>query len=363
MPAAPPPPPPEPADSIAIDHWDGLVNTVNPERLQKTELARAQNIDLDDRGMPHRRRGTSLVASGNWHSLWATAKGTVLGVYNGNLGRINPDFSFMSFGNGAVGANYLAYVQVGTTVYFSSRTSSGQIALETIPATVTPWGEIGGDTFWYSPVVDPTATLAPTFGRLLGAPPMATALAYFNGRIYLAAAKTVWATELYLYNYVDKTKNFWAFEADVTALAAVQDGLYVGTTGGVWFISGPQFNEMKRVLVSSASVVPGGALLVPEHLISPAVEEGSSTPVEDRNAVVMTTTDGILVCLAGGSAYDLVREKFIFPQTAWATSVFRQQDGINQVLTSRDAGGTPSENTAFGDYLSATLIRNGVEVP
>lgn len=348
---------PPPEDNISFSRFTGVRNTVSAERLAPEELQRARNVDIDDAGQIHRRRGQSLVSSGNFHSLFNSDNGTAYGVKGSSLGLINPDYSFISLQTG-IGPDHLSYAQVGPVIYFSSASNSGQISQ---PANVvTPWGEAVAD-FWFSPVVNPTPTLQPTKGRLFGSPPMATIIEYFNGRIYLANGRTVWATELYLYNFIDKTKNYWYFEDDVTLVKSVTDGLYVGTTTQLYFISGPTFNEMKRLNIWDAGVLPGTEVEVPSELVDPQGRQDLAQVLPGDTAVAFMTTHGLIAGLSGGKIYNLTETRVQFPVAQTGSAVFRQQDGVNSYLGVIDSGGTPAGNMRIGDYVSAALIRGNGE--
>lgn len=350
------PPPPSSADAgpdnISFQKFAGLKNVVTAERLGPDELELAVNVDLDDVGQIHRRRGKIKVASGNFGSLFTTADGLVVATKDGSLGIVLPNFSFDPIDSGYP-SDPLAYVQVGPTLYFSSRTRAGKINLETL--AVSPWG-VSPDIF-LSPVINPTATLPAIRGRLLGAPPLAQYLAYFNGRIYLGVGRTVWATELYLYDYVDKTKNFWNFEADITMIGSVTDGLYVGTTEGVWFISG-RFAEAKRVRVMDTGAVPGSMCYVPSELANPPqIPLNQDTNVQV--SILFLTAEGYCGGKDSGVCYNYTENKFVFPGAASAVGAFRRQYGVNQYLAIVNSGGTPATNARIGDHLDAELLRGG----
>lgn len=341
--------PAAPTDSVLLQQFAGLKNTVNAERLSPAQLERALNIDIDNAGQPRRRRGYTQVASGNFHSIWLASNG-VYGVKNGAFGKINPDYSFVSIQSG-IGPAPLAYVQVGDNLYFSSMTNSGVVNVTT--DTYSPWGAPAADRTWLSPVVNPTATLSPIRGKLLGPPPMATGLAYLNGRIYLASENVIWATELYLYNYVDKTKNFLTFESNVTAIGNGTDGIYVGTERDVWYLTGP-LNQMKRTLIMNSGVLPGSMVSVPAELVSPSGEQGKG---QSKNANLFMTTSGLCVGLDDGVCYNLTQDNVLFPVATSVAPMFRRQDGINQYVGVTDSGGTPGSNTRIGDYVDAEIRR------
>jgi hypothetical protein len=351
-----PPRPPQPTDdqpdSIMLQKFVGLKNVVDAERLGPDELERAVNIDLDDVGQIHRRRGQTLKTSGNFGSLFTTEDGVVFATKDGSLGIILSNFSFNAIDSGYP-TDPLAYVQVGPSLYFSSRTRAGVIDLKAL--TVSPWGST--PDIFFSPVVNPTATLPAIRGRLYGPPPLATILGYFNGRIYMGTGCTVWATELFLYNFVDKTKNFWNFEADVTMIGVVTDGIYVGTKEGVWFISGP-FAEAKRVRVMDTPCIAGSMTYVPGELANPP-QAGLDQDTKVQVSILFLTEEGYCGGMDSGIAYNYTENKFVFPNVASAVGAFRRQQGVNQYLVMANSGGTPAANARIGDYVDAELIRGG----
>ena len=346
MSGAVPAPPPE---SFVIQEFAGLKNTVTAERLGPKEQAVARNIDLDDVGQMHRRRGYTRVATGRFHSLFqSTAR--IYGVSNDALGIIRPNYTFVPLRT-SIGSARLAYVEVAGDVYFSSALSSGVIRAD---QTVDNWGAVTSAGTWLSPVVNPTTTLSPVGGRLLGRPPLATALAYLNGRIYLADGATVWATELFLYDYVDKTKTFLQFESDVTLVGSVSDGLYVGTTTGVWFLSGP-FNEMKRVNIMSSAALPGSLVYLPAELVDTQMLKLPQT--NSKNAVLFLTTAGLCVGFDSGVTFNISQNNVVFPDATSAAAMWRRQDGVNQYIGVTDSGGSPTSSARMGDYMDAEIRR------
>lgn len=358
----PKPPDAEKPETIIFSSFAGLINTVGTERLDANELAAAINVDVDDRGQLRRRRGYTKKLTGKCHSLFSTTDRTVYAVIDNNLCRVHSDYSTEVLLAGltsdpSTGAYPLSYVEVGNTVYFSSLQDSGKI----VDGVVKPWGAQTDAGLWLSPVVSPTPTLAAVRGKLLTKPPMATCMAYFNGRIYMGCGRQVWATELYLYDYVDRTRTFWTFESDVTLVGAVSDGVYVGTADGLWFVTGPSYDKMKRTRVMDSAVIPGSMVDIPAELANPSqVPIDADTPV--KVSIAFLTENGFCVAQDSGVATNLTEAKFIFPFFERASALFRRQDGVNQYLVVGDSGGTPVSNARIGDYVDATIIRNGVVV-
>lgn len=332
-------------DSVSLSKFEGLRNTVASERLSPGELEVAVNVDIDDAGELRRRRGTTRVATGSHHSLFRAGDDRHYVVKNGALCRLFPNYSTQLLKLG-IGQDPLSYVKVGEDVYFSSRSQSGVINEHDV---VSNWGAYTDGGTWLSPVLNPSDSLPAVRGKLLGAPPLATSLAYFNGRIYLANERTLWATELYLYNYVDKTKNFIFFESNITGIGAVTDGIYVGTEEAVFFLSGP-FNEMRRIHTVDAGMIAGSVVDVPPEFVG--AEESQS-----KNAILFMTTLGLYMGLDGGDCMNLTKGRVEFPRSDVVAPLFRRQDGLNTYIGVADSAGTPSSSARIGDYVDAEIRR------
>lgn len=339
--------PEQQTDSVLLNAFEGVKNTVTRERLKPQQLERARNVDIDDAFQPRRRRGYTLRAEGSFHSLYTAPNGMTFGVKDGLLCRIKPDFSVQTLGEG--GDDPIAYIDVGDTIYYSSADVSGKILPD---LTVQPWGQRGGDGLWLSPVINPTETLGAVGGKYLRKPPMARWLAYLNGRIYLAAGSTLWATELYLYDYVDSTRTFFQFESEITGIMNGTDGLYVGTETAVWFLSGP-LNQLKRDLVVSYGCISGSMVSVTGDVLRAAGDMAA----QHRNATLFMTEQGLIAGFDRGACVNLTKNETLFPGATSVVPLFRMQDGINQYVAVMDSGGTPTAGTRIGDYVDAEIRR------
>ena len=373
-----------PQDSVEFRKFVGLRNTVERERLGPDELEIAVNIDLDDVGEIHRRQGSQLVASGNWANIFSSLEGYIYGVRNGNLVRVYPNFSTKIIQAGFDPLVPIAFEQFAAgTIYWSCRTQNGVIS--TSSDTNSPWlgpalgpqyipdlldpnapqvPALPAGTWWLSPIVNPLPTLAPIKGRILGPPPFASFLSYFNGRIYMGIGRTVWYTELYLYNYVNKTKNFFNFEADITMIGTVTDGIYVGTTEGLYFLSpapkieGHPAGAMKKTRVMDTGVVPGSMVYIPGELGNPPqVGPDQDTPM--KVSIMFMTNKGYCVAQDGGITTNFSEDKFNFPAAASASAMYRAQQGYHQYVAVLNSQGSPVTNARIGDHVDVTLRKAG----
>ena len=349
----------DPNPDLTFANFSGLKNTVSPERLTAAELAKAVNVDIDDAGQLRRRRGYRKVLAGDFHSGFQSQGGKVYAVMNNNLVLVTPGYTTQVLkvgvnANPEAGQDPLCWAEVGDTIYYSSRSDSGKIVND----VVLSWGAQNDAGLWLSPVVSPTPTLAPIRGKLLGRPPMATQMTYFSGRLYMAVGNVLWATELYLYDYVDKTRTYWIYEGEITLLGTVSDGIYVGTDQDLWFMTGPTIKEFKRTVIMDSAVIPGSMVDIPAELANPPqVPAISDTPL--KISIAFLTTTGFCVAQDGGQAYNLTEDKFIFPDAVRAAAMWRRQDGVNQYVAVTDSEGSPTDAARFGDYVDAEIIRGG----
>lgn len=339
--------PDAPPESIIISNFGGIKNTVSAERLKPGELERAINIDIDDDGQIRRRRGQTLKLAGDCHSLYRGVIPRTLVVKDGSLGLLNTNYAFTPIV--AVGAQHLAYAEVGETVFYSSPIASGKILSDNSAA---PWGTQGADT-WLSPVVNPTPTLGAIRGKLLGAPRNATALTAWNGRIYMADGNTLWATELYLFDYVDKTKSYIQFESDITVLAAVDDGLYVGTEDALHFLTGSFSQGLVRKTVSQSPVVRGSDVAVDAAQMT----AGQNPPGATGLGIMLLAQNGVLACYAGGIVTNTTLGRTVFPGADDAAALHRDDAGVSSYLTVTRSGGGPTTNARIGDFVDAEVRR------
>lgn len=338
--------PDEPPESIVLSQFSGIRNTVDRERLGLTDLEVARNVDFDSVGQPRRRRGYELKIAGDFHSI-RTIGGRVLGVKDGELGEIVSGPAFDGLGY-TIGQKPLSYAQVGDVTYFASEIASGKLQGD----LVSQWGLSNDAGQWVSPVVLETATLGKVSGRTLRAPPLASLIAYYRGRIYLASGRYLWATELYLYDHVERERNFIQFEHDITMIAPVDDGIYLGTTDAVYFLSGSFGQGMPRQKLMDTGAVRGSSVEVPT---SEQASAGQALP--EAMGVMFLTSSGVCVGAPGGQLVNRTRSRVVFPGITDAAALYREDQGATSYVAVTNSGGGPAANARIGDFVDAEIVR------
>ena len=61
--------------ALNFNSFQGIINTVQPERVGSTGFVSAKNVYVDNAGQVVRRLGYDRVASGSWHSLYECESG------------------------------------------------------------------------------------------------------------------------------------------------------------------------------------------------------------------------------------------------------------------------------------------------
>ncbi len=115
-------------DTIAYQNFSGLRSDVDPERFELSDLAVANNCDIDKSGRIARRSGYANIVDTATHSLWASDNlGLAVCVQGTTLFRINSDYSLSILATGLTAAARMSYKRVNDRVYFSNGFQTGVI--------------------------------------------------------------------------------------------------------------------------------------------------------------------------------------------------------------------------------------------
>jgi hypothetical protein len=170
-------------------------------------------------------------------------------------------------------------------------------------------------------------------------PPVGTALAYHNGRIYIADGSTVWCTLPLRYGLVDQAVGMLMFPADVTVMAAVADGLYICADKTYWLtdIDTDQFQQR--------AVLPYGAVT------------GTVIDIPLSDNVAWFSVQGIIVAGLSGQVASVQEDKSAVGDFQSGAMLFRNKSGLRQIIASL-ADGEESPLLAT-DYQQLETARKG----
>jgi hypothetical protein len=177
-------------------------------------------------------------------------------------------------------------------------------------------------------------------------------LEYYNGRIYFAVGNILYWTLPFAYHIVDYRENFVQFPEDITDVAAVDDGLYVGADK-TYFLGGDKPQDFTVKDVTDDVIVSYTMVVVPA---SKVLKEG------DDPVVVWTGHRGVWVGGPGGQITNITEDRYVPKSATEGTAVIRDRDGSDQYAALlKDQDGSP-EGIYASDVAVAEVYRNGVLV-
>ncbi len=276
-----------PSTLFEFKKFKGICNTNDSARIDPDYQAVAENVDIDDEYMLHRRDGYGdIVVTGSAHSLWADDR-VCLFVHNGSLKRLMPDLGNVSLLT-VDQSLYMEYVRatVNDYVYFTNNSIVGFYT--------------NGVVY---PMPDPDQTHKT---RMIGG----HLIEYYNGRLYSAFDDKIFYSDATYLNQMDKRFSFMPMPGRITLLKAVYDGLYVGAGNNVWYLGGlggeepPVFNYIK---VSDNPVLPNSGVKIEGEDIGKGLL-GTS--------VMWASEEGIWIGLPQGQTKNVTKGHYAFPKPA-----------------------------------------------
>lgn len=157
-------------------------------------------------------------------------------------------------------------------------------------------------------------------------PPSGHALAYANGRIYIAVGAFIFGTTELGYEYVD-LRDFLALDGSrVRVLAGLESGLFAATDHAAYFLRGKTFADMEMTIVATQGGVEGSLVYVDGERATGLKE------LAGRRCVLFTTGAGVLLGLPDGTVMNLTQERYRFDATELGSAVFHENTKLNSYL-------------------------------
>lgn len=134
-------------------------------------------------------------------------------------------------------------------------------------------------------------------------PPAGGYLAEYMGRIWIANGSVLWFTDSKSPHWVFQESGYFQFDAPIVLLAAVNDGLFVGTAQDVSFMQGTSPSEMVRKSVWLRGAVESSSpVKIPSDILSQQ-PLGQSCAWIDLDGVLCLGRSGGVVQPIGADAY------------------------------------------------------------
>lgn len=385
-----------------------------------TFLRAGVNVDISSTGSVKRRRGYEQIVSGvDCHSLFAGAAAAyfVDGTDLKKVVNLDTSPATTTLKTDMSAGRHVSYAEVGDSVYFSNGVTIGRIDAAgahslgcpslvsepvaayaaggslppgtyrlcfaftnaageqsgtTFPITVTlvntgaiavsgmpesfPPGVVGlliyatplnSDALLHVMTVNvPTPTITLPIlsygGRcqtlMLTSMPAGDIVRELNGRLFTAVGNALFYSEPYAYALTNPERNYVVFDAPITVVEAVDNGLYVVADQAYWIAGDIADAELSPVL-------PYGAV------------PGSSGQVPNENKCWWMSTRGVVIGDQSGQVRNLQDDSVVIDKAGAGAGLFRETDGIKQVLTSLFSS-SPS-GAAARSYMDAEIVRKG----
>jgi len=414
--------------TVPIDAFKGLNNILRPENTPTQYLKKAENINIDNAGKIHKRKGYTKVINGNWTSLWASENGNgCYGVLDGNLVQVNTDYSTTLLRSN-VGSYKLDFEEIDDKVYYISPLVKGVIQYGTnrswgvtsntlAPTLTAGTGTLHEGTYQVSftyvsssgleggtsisssitvgngssisfaipAISDPeiigvriycstangielyyhgfslgglTYTISSISSSInilrffnLAEPPLGQSVNFYKGRLFIAQDNVLWYSEPYQYEHFNLAKSFIEYPERIKEVMPVEDGIWIGSDK-LYYITGSKPDEFRSDAKEHIKIVEGTA-----QKISGSYLFMENTPIGYK--YLATFDIGIFVLFNNGLVINLTSKQVSLERADSGSSIFLQDEGMNQYLSILKTNENPN-NSVIGDFVEATIVRNGV---
>jgi hypothetical protein len=239
-------------------------------------------------------------------------------------------------------------------------TSEGGISISNRSADSLVWiTDPNGNKFFLAGQLDTivghaqSSELLPSF--LCSPAPFMECLDYAFGRVWGNIDNVLYYSEPFYPEWFRLQFNKFEFDQNITLVAHVPTGMFVGCEDVTYFLAGTEPSQMKQT-VAGKGAVPGTLTYcnnVPElgDILSPAERIHVSVPI-------WLSQEGIVIGNASGRLFNLTQQKVKFRPGARGASVHRMKNGAFQYLTNFKQG-SPGSGFGMADNVTAEVIRNG----
>lgn len=133
----------------------------------------------------------------------------------------------------------------------------------TLNVYFAPYGDtmyLAGNTVTDSFQHDGAPLTAQHLGGVLDVPPPGTLLYTWNSRVLIADGSVAWATVPMRPELCAKQQDFIQMPADITLFYSSGDGVFIGTTEGMYFLAGQVLSKLKAQSIASGRVTTGSGV-------------------------------------------------------------------------------------------------------
>lgn len=230
----------------------------------------------------------------------------------------------------------------------------GGIQLLNRPAGATVWITDANESIFsrvgaVDAIVDlPYVEPLPSF--LCSPPPFMENLCYAFGRIWGSCKNSIYYSEPFRFGWFKLTSNRFDYEDDVTMIASVDTGLFIGLKHMTHFLAGTEPGKMVQQDVGAGAVK--GTLIYCDNMPYLADIMGTDQKVIS-DVPVWRAEDGIVAGNVVGRVFNLTKNKLRMGAPEHGASLYRDLNGTIQILTSS------SQGSGLSDPETIAVLRAG----
>lgn len=178
---------------------------------------------------------------------------------------------------------------------------------------------------------DPRLGTAVLSTQHLSPPPASDIVAYFAGRVYVAAGDTLYPSRPYAYELFDLREAIRLGD-QITLVGPVTDGLFVAAGARTVFLAGRDPAGFDLRPLATYGAIPRTSYRESTSALDPA-RKGS--------CVIWASTRGVCAGFDGGDMVNLTESRFAYPVQETGAAVVRPWRGTQQFLTTLRGTETP----------------------
>jgi hypothetical protein len=196
---------------------------------------------------------------------------------------------------------------VGATIYLSQQ--NGDVLYRAVSTTGTSVDYVGG----LVNLVTPLDTL------LLGPAPAGQIVARFSGRLYVALGSALFCSEPFGHELFDLREHITVDTTEITLVAPVTDGIFVGTRERVVFLAGQGPDSFVMQTKAECGAIPGTLAYVDQ--------DAAKFEIAGKLVALFATERGLLAAADGGVTFDLTQSKYVMPRYHRGAGLYRSDGG------------------------------------
>lgn len=194
-------------------------------------------------------------------------------------------------------------------------------------------GQNGGDMYFagqtltssFSFLGKSSALTLPIRTDFLHPMPVGTVNAFWRGRTLVAEGNTLWASMPQQWELCDKRRDFKQFNAPITLIQPMDDGIFVGTETELAFLSGTEFDKLTYEQKLAGRVVLGSG-------VNAKAEQLNGYENSGRGTAMVCIADGLIIFGFTGGVIKRATEGVYRTDVTEVAATFRVKDGIPQYI-------------------------------